>query len=549
MPAPPDLVLRAALVVDGSGRPGYTADVAIRGDRIAAVGAPGTIRGAARTLDADGLVAAPGFVDIHSHSDHHLLLAPGADSSVRQGVTLEIGGNCGYAAAPIWGAWQAERAEEHRATLGLDCRWRTLEEYFAALRAARPAINYGQLAGHNTLRGSATGGAARPATADELETMRRAVQEAMRDGALGLSTGLAYPPGCYADAAELVALARAVREAGGFLAAHVRSEGDTLLEALSEVLGVARAAGIGLQISHLKTMHERNWGKLDAALALVEAARAEGLDVTADRYPYTAAHTGLDAILPPWAGEGSRADRLARLRDPERRGELLRLLAARPASTWERIVIAEVREPRHRPYQGRTVAELARARGVPPPAFALDLLAGDGGRVGAIFHAMSPANLERILTRDWVMIASDAGCRAPGDGLGDGLPHPRAFGTFTRVLGPLVRDSRLFGLEAAVRKMTADPCRRLGLADRGRLAPGFHADVVLFDPARVRDTATYTEPWSFPEGIHAVLVNGEIVVAGGAPTGARPGRVVRRGRARAPGGARVPAAPPAIARG
>jgi len=549
VPAPPDLVIRGALVVDGSGRPGYAADLAIRGDRIVAVAAAGTARGARRTLDAHGLVAAPGFVDIHSHSDYHLLLAPGADSSVRQGVTLEIGGNCGYAAAPIWGAWRSERAEEYRAALGLDCPWRTLEEYFATLQAARPVVNYGQLVGHNTLRGSATGGAARRVSADELETMRRAVQEAMRGGALGLSTGLAYPPGCYAEAAELVTLARTVREEGGFLAAHVRSEGDTLLEALGEVLAIARTAGIGLQISHLKTMHERNWGKLDAALALVEAARAEGLDVTADRYPYTAAHTGLDAVLPAWAGEGSSAERLARLRDPGRRDEFLGVLAARPASTWERIVIAEVREPRHRPYQGRTVAELARARSMPPAAFALDFLAADGGRVGAIFHAMSPANLERILARDWVMIASDAGCRAPGDGLGDGLPHPRAFGTFVRVLGPLVRDSRLFGLETAVRKMTADPCRRLGLADRGRLAPGFHADVVLFDPARVRDTATYGNPWSFPEGIDAVLVNGKIVVAGGAPTGARPGRVVRRGRVSAPPGALVPAGLPAITGG
>lgn len=524
---PAELLVRGAIVHDGGGGPGYTADILIVGDRIARVDTSGAGHGR-RVLDADGLVAAPGFVDIHSHSDYHLLLAPQAESSVRQGVTLEIGGNCGYAPAPIWGAWQAERAEEYRAAYGLTCPGGTLEEYFAALESARPAVNYGQLIGHNTLRASATGGAARPVTPEELSAMLDAARRAMRAGALGLSTGLAYPPACYADVAELVALARAVRAEGGLLAAHVRSEGDALLEALDEILGVARAAAIPLQVSHLKTMHEWNWNKLDAALAMIEAARAAGVDVTADRYPYTAAQTGLDAVLPRWAVEGTRGERLARLADPALRPRLLATLAARPAVTWQRIVIAEVREAAHRRHQGRTVAEAAAAEGTRPEAFVLDLLAADGGQVGATYHAMSPANLDRILSRDWVMIGSDSGCRAVGDPLGRGIPHPRTFGTFVRTLGPLVRESRLFGLETAVRKLTGDPCGRLGLVDRGRLAPGFHADVVLFDPTRVRDAATYDDPWRFAEGVHWVLVNGQPAVEHGALTGARPGRVVRR---------------------
>jgi N-acyl-D-amino-acid deacylase len=528
VPAPADLLIRGATVVDGGGRPGYTADVLIARGRIVRVEpSPGALA-ARRVIDADGLVAAPGFVDIHSHSDYHLLVAPQAESSIRQGVTLEVGGNCGYAPAPLWGTWQADRAAEYRAAYGLACPGGTLEAYFAALESARPAINYGQLIGHNTLRGSATGGAARPVRPDELAAMLDAARAAMRAGALGLSTGLAYPPACYGDAAELIALARVVREEGGLLAAHVRSEGDGLLEALDEILGVARAAGVPLQISHLKTMHERNWDKLDAALGLIEAARAAGMDVTADRYPYTAANTGLDAILPGWAVAGTREERRARLTDPALRPGLLAALAARPAATWERIVIAEVADARHRRDQGRTVAEAAAAAGARPEAFVLDLLADGGGPVGAIFHAMSPGNLERILTRTWVMIGSDSACRTAGDALGAGIPHPRTFGTFARAVGPLVRESKLFTLETAVRKATGDPCRRLGLRDRGRLAPGFHADVVLFDPARVRDMATYEQPWRFAEGVHWVLVNGQPAVEAGALTGARPGRIVRR---------------------
>jgi len=542
-----DLLIRGAIVHDGGGGPGYTADILIAGERIAQIGARG-VREARRTLDADGLVAAPGFVDIHSHSDYHLFLAPQAESSLRQGVTLEIGGNCGYAPAPIWGTWQAERADEYRSRYGLACPWQTLGAYFDALEAARPAVNYGQLLGHNTLRGSATGGAARSASPTELTAMLDAVREGMGAGALGLSTGLAYPPACYADTEELVALSGVVAGLGGILAAHVRSESDGLLEALDEIIGVARAAAVPLQVSHLKTMYARNWDKLDAALARIEAARAAGIDVTADRYPYTAADTGLDAILPRWAGEGSRQDRLARLTDPPARSRILAELTGRPESTWDQIVIAEVRHPRYRPHQGLTLAKAAGLERVRPEVLALDLLAVDGGAVGAFYHAMSQANLVRILSRDWVMIVSDSGCRATDDALGTGIPHPRTFGTFARTIGSLVRESRLFSLETAIRKLTADPCRRLGLDDRGRLAPGFHADLVLFDAARVRDTATYENPWSFPEGVHHVLVNGQLAVEDGVVTGARNGQVIRRPRGHPhrgpgpPGGTRVRAA-------
>ncbi len=521
-----DLLIRGARIFDGTGRPAFSGDLALAGDRIVAVGTG--LGPARRVLDAAGLAAAPGFVDIHSHSDYHLLLAPGADSSLRQGVTLEIGGNCGYAAAPIWGEWRAERAREYREVYGLRCPWQTLAEYFAALEAVRPAVNYGQLIGHNTLRGSAMGGAACPAPPDAQAAMAAAARRAMAEGALGLSTGLVYRPACFAEAAELVELARVVRTAGGILTAHIRSEGDALLEALEEILGIARAAAIPLQVSHLKTMYERNWEKLERALALIEAARADGLDVTADRYPYTAANTGLDAILPPWALEGSRPEQVARLRDAAARARLLDELAARAGGFWAQVVIAEVTLEAHRAWQGRSVADAARAAGRAPGEFVLDLLAAEELRVEAIYHAMSEANLRAILARDWVMIGSDSGCRAPDGPLARGHPHPRTFGTFVRVLGPIVREARLFPREIAVRKMTADPCRRLGLADRGRLAPGCVADLVLFDPARVRDTATYEAPWGFAEGMRVVIVNGQLAVEDGLPTGIRAGRIVRR---------------------
>lgn len=530
-----DLLIRGARVVDGTGRPGFTADLAIADGRIAEIGRVPVGR-ARRTIEADGLVATPGFIDIHSHSDYHLLLVPQADSSLRQGVTTEIGGNCGYSAAPIWGAWREERSEGYREVYDLDCPWQGVAEYVRRLEAAGPAVNFGLLMGHNTLRGSAMGGSARAATAEELEAMRAAARRGMAEGALGLSTGLVYRPACFAPPEELVALAEPVREAGGLLTAHIRSEGDGLLEALAEIIGVARTARIPLQVSHLKTSGEANWGKLEPALALIEAARAEGLAVTADRYPYTAANTGLDAVLPRWALEGSRREQVARLREPDTRSRLLAELEARPSAYWGTVMIAEVTLEPHRVYQGRRVDEAAARAGQTPGAFVLDLLAAEELRVEAIYFSMSETNLRRILSREWVMIGSDSGCRAPDGPLGRAHPHPRTFGTFVRVLGALAREERLLPLEGAVRKMTSDPARKLGLADRGRLAPGLAADLVLFDPVTVRDRATYETPWQFPEGIHAVLVNGQVAVEAGVPTGVRAGRVLRRPRTRAAAG-------------
>jgi N-acyl-D-aspartate/D-glutamate deacylase len=524
-----DILIRGARVFDGSGGAPAEADVAIRGDRITAVEPDHPSQAARRIIDARGLAAAPGFVDIHGHSDYHLLLTGTAESAVLQGVTCEIGGNCGYAAAPVWGPWWEDRARSYREIYGLDHAWHDVAAYFRRLLDPGISINFGLLIGHNTLRGSVVGGADRAVTAEEMQAMVAALERGMDQGALGLSTGLVYSPACFSPPEELAILAAAAGRKGGILTAHMRSEGDGLLEAVREVIAAAEAGRTPLQISHLKTYGEQNWGKLPAVFDLIESARGRGVDVTADRYPYTAANTGLQAVLPPWAIEGSRAEQTARLGDAAARARIRREIGEGPnARDWSQVMISEVTLQEHRRYQGLRVDAAARLAGKEPLGFVLDLLQEEKVQVDAIYFAMCEENLRAILQKSYVMIGSDSGCRAHYGPLAEGRPHPRTFGTFARVLGRYAREVGLFDLTTAIRKMTSDPCRRLGLADRGYLRPGYAADVVLFDPERVWDTATYEEPIRYPVGVHTVLVNGIPTVEGAEHTGARAGRIVHR---------------------
>jgi len=525
-----DLVIRGADLIDGTGAQPRQADLAVAGDRIAEIGLIDRSRGR-RVIEATGLSLAPGFVDIHSHSDYHLLLQPTADSAVRQGVTLEIGGNCGYAAAPIWGPWLEERAVTYRDLYGLDHKWQGVADYLDRLEASGISENFGLLMGHNTLRGSAMGGANRSPSPAELEAMVTGARRGMAEGALGLSTGLVYTPACFSKPDELVAIAAEVQKGGGILTCHMRSEGDGLLEAIEEIIGVASLAAIPLQISHLKTSGERNWPKLANALRLIEEARSRGLDVSCDRYPYTASNTGLQAVLPTWALEGGQQERVERLRDAAARARIAQeLTTLYPSDYWSRLMISEVTREEHRAYEGLRVAEASTLAAKPPIDFVLDLLIAEGMQVDAIFFTMSEDNLNKILAKPYVMIGSDSGCRGHEGPLSRGRPHPRTFGTFPRVLGHYVRERRLLDLQTAVQKMTWDPCRKLGLMDRGRLQPGCVADLVLFDPATVSDRATYEAPIQYPAGIHHVFVNGVAVVEAGEHTGARPGRAVRKTR-------------------
>ncbi len=524
-----EIIIRNVRIVDGSGAPAFFGDIGIQDGCFVHVGEACPGRGV-REIDGSGLIASPGFVDIHSHSDYYLLVNPGAESKVRQGVTTEIGGNCGYSAAPVSGRLREERVRTYRELFGLDLPWEGVRGYLSHLSRQGLSVNFGLLAGHNTLRASVMYGSDREPTADQLSRMVRMVRTAMAEGALGLSTGLIYAPACFAKPRELVALCTAAGERGGIFTAHMRSEGNRLLEAVEEVLSVSKDSGIPLQISHLKTSGPRNWEKLDRVFGKIESARTAGLDVTCDRYPYLASNTGLTAVLPAWVHEGGMGKMLSRLADPSDRVRMRReILAEHPEPGYpDRIMISSTTRPRSRRFVGKRVPECAREVGKDSLDFILDLLLEEGGMVDCIYFTMNGENLRRIMKKPYVMIGSDSGAKSLDGPLGEGSPHPRSFGTFPRVLQQFVREEGLLTLEEAVRKMTSDPLRKLGIRNRGRVAKGLAADLVLFDPDEIEDLSTYENPKRYPRGIHLVLVNGEIVVEDGEHLGKRPGKILTR---------------------
>ncbi len=526
-----DILFRRAGIADGTGAEIFQADLAVKGDRIAELGdiPEGKAR---RVVEAEGLVLGPGFVDIHGHSDYHLLVRPGADSKLMQGVTTEVGGNCGYSAAPVRGEVAKERAEYCKNLFGLELSISTLEDYIEELESLRPAINFAPLAGYNTLRASAMGYKADPPSAKEMREIEAALEEALEQGAFGMSAGLAYSPACYSTKDELVSCARLVAGAGGFLSCHIRSEGRNLIESIEEIIEVAEEARTPLQLSHLKTSGPENWSKLDRVFEIIESAQERGLDIRADRYPYLAAFTGLASILPDWVFEGSREEYLSRLRDVPTREKIKKELAGLhpDPAYFSRVVIAEVFDEASKGFEGMNLTDAAQRSGKDPVEFLFDLLDTESESPTAVYHTMSEENLLRILKKDWVMAGSDSAVRARDGALSKGRPHPRAFGTYPRIISHVVREKAALSLEAAVRKMTSDPCAAAGIKDRGRIKEGLFADLVLFDPERTRDLATYDEPHLFPEGIRMVVVNGKISVEGAELTGERAGRVLRRDR-------------------
>jgi N-acyl-D-amino-acid deacylase len=525
-----DLLFQNATVYDGTGAPGFVADVAVRGDRIAAVGKLESAA-AARTIDARGLALAPGFIDLHGHSDYFLLVLPSAESKIKQGVTTEVGGNCGYSAAPVAGDLFEDRRASHRELYGLDADWHEFGEYLARLAAARPAINFVPLVGFNTVRAAAGWYRSEPPPAETLARMRAMVRASLEAGAAGMSLGLIYAPGCFAGLAELAACAREVHDAGGFVSSHVRSEGEKLIEAIEESLEIARRAEVPFQVSHLKTSGLANWGKLDRVFELIERAREQGLAIRADRYPYIASFTNLSSTLPEWVFDGGKEPFFARLADPAARERMRdELDRADPMrDRFDRIVIAQVFKPELARFENRSVAEAARGEDRDPLDFLCWLTIASHDRAAAIYHTMSLDNLERIYKKEWVAVGSDSAVRAPVGVLAEGYPHPRTFGTFPRVLAFMVREKKWLDLAVAVRKMTLLPAECAGLKQRGKIEPGWYADLCLFDPERVSDTATYERPMSDPVGIELVVVNGKVAVDRGELTGERAGRVLRRG--------------------
>src|SRR5262245_28939706 len=528
-----DLLIQQARVIDGSGAPSFVADVAIRGNTIAQVGTI-TSPQAGVMIDGTGLTLAPGFIDIHTHSDYTLLVNPLAESKVHQGVTTEVIGNCGTSPAPLgdegYPIIRARMAQQYQ----LDVSWRTLGGYLGRLTEAGSAVNVVPIVGHGTVRSAVMGYAQRPPTATELARMQALIADAMSEGAFGLSTGLVYAPGCYADTDEIVELAKVVGQAGGMYFSHIRGESNSVLEAAQEAISVGQQAGVAVQISHLKTAGRENWGKTSALLDLLDQANARGLDVTGDMYPYTAGATSLGALLPPWVHEGGLGKLMPRLQDQRVRARIRQDIEqgvddwwnpARAAG-WSEVQIS--RAPQHRSYQGMRLSDVAALRHQEPLEAALDILLAEEGNAGVVLFMMGDAQVQTILQHSRVMIGSDAGATAPYGVLGRGHPHPRAYGTFPRVLGNYVRERGLISLEEAISRMTGLTAWRLGLTDRGLVRPGYKADLVIFDAQHIADQATYDMPHAYPTGIRWVLVNGQVILRDGERLPVLPGRVLLR---------------------
>lgn len=527
-----DLVLRNALVIDGSGGPGVEADVAVDGDRITAVGRiPGRGR---RELDLAGHVLAPGFIDIHSHAEMSLLINPRAESRIRQGVTLEVVGQDGSSVGPWSDAQFQSTRDRYASSYGVTVDFRDPVGFLEAIDRVRPAVNVATMIGQGSVRGYVVGGDDRPATEAEIDRMRALVRSALDGGAVGLSSGLEYTPGSFASTDELVALASELRGTGLPYASHMRNEDDRVLAAVEETVHVGRMAGVPVVVSHLKAQGERNYWKAEVALKLIEDARNAGVDATFDRYPYVAYSTTLANLFPSSTRSGGTDAFLARLTDPGTAAEMESLARAKIAllGSWDAVQITSTRTDRNAFARGRRLGDLAAELGEDPYELARRLLVEEGGQVGMIGFGMSEENTARILAHPLGMICSDGGAYAPYGPLSSGSPHPRGYGTFPRFLGRYVRDQGILPLEQAVRKITRVPAERLGLMDRGLIRPGMVADLVGFDPDRIADRATFENPHQYPVGIPVVVVGGRATLVDGEQTGELAGRAVRAHRGR-----------------
>lgn len=528
-----DVVIRNGTLYEGTGSAPRLADVAIAGDTIAAVGDLGGARGRVE-VDASGRAVAPGFINMLSWATESLLEDGRAQSDIRQGVTLEVFGE-GWSMGP-WNEAMKREVLERQGDLKYAIEWTTLGEYLEHLKRKGVSPNVASFVGATTVRIHVLGYEDRAPTADELRRMQDLVRQAMRQGALGVGSSLIYAPAFYAETGELTALARAAGEYGGMYISHLRSEGNRLLEAVDELIAIAREAGVPAEIYHLKAAGRANWPKLEEAIARVEAARAGGLRITADIYTYTAGATGLNAAMPPWVQEGGHEAWVARLRDPAIRARVRREMST-PTAAWENLYLAAgsaenvllvgFKADSLKPLTGKSLAEVAAMRGTSPEETAMDLVVQDDSRVEAVYFIMSEDNVRMKIALPWVGFGSDEAALASEGVFLKSNPHPRAYGNFARLLGSYVREEKVIPLEEAVRRLTSLPAGNLTLDRRGRLAPGYFADVVVFDPGAIEDHATYAEPHRYSTGVTDVLVNGVQVLRDGEHTGATPGRVVR----------------------
>jgi N-acyl-D-amino-acid deacylase len=525
-----DLVVRNGTILDGTGGPMWQGDLGIVGDTLAAIGSIDPARGS-RVLDASGLHVSPGFIDIHSHSDGSIFAYPAADSRSRQGITTEVTGQCGFSAAPLEGVDADIRRTDLEEETGAPVEWTSVASYFDTLEQIGISVNQAFLLGQGSLRRNVAGLENRLLTDSEMTSVVRSIEEGMDEGAFGLSTGLEYTPGTFTPTEEIITLARVIARRGGFYASHIRNEESGLLSAIHEAIQIGREAGLPVQISHLKAAGRPNWSKQQAALDLIESARRDGVDVMADAYPYTAYSTSLTIFLPPWALEGGWDGLAGRLNDPadrERiRSEVITSVAGDPGE-FSLIVIASTKTEGNRHFVGKSIAEVGDAWGMEPVDAALRLLVEEKGTVSMIGHGMSPENVEMVLSHPLVMVGTDGRSIAPTGKAAEARPHPRYYGACPRVLAHYCRERGIFDLPTAVRKMTGMTADQAGITDRGRIARGKKADLVVFSADAIKDEATFDDPHQYASGISWVVVNGEIVVENGQHTGARPGRVLRK---------------------
>jgi N-acyl-D-amino-acid deacylase len=530
------LLIRGGSVIDGTGAAARRADVAIDGGRIAAI-APDLRGEAARVIDATGQAVAPGFIDAHSHSDLFYFACPSAESKIRQGVTTEVVGMCGFSQGPV----RPGQEEIVRGWAGgivgsdiyLDLRWETFRQYLDALASVRPAVNVAHLVGHGALRIAAMGFQDRPADAGDLKVLERLLGEAMDAGAFGFSTGLVYAPSAYSDTRELVALAKSMRARGGLYFSHIRGESAMLLGSIAEALRIGDEGGVGVQVSHVKASGKENWSLIDSALRMLEDAKARGVDVLGDVYPYNAGSTKLDNLMPAWAQDGGIDRLIERLSDLASRrkiaeeclvdGERWRTGGSGEVG-FDQVFIASCKR---RELEGLSLAQIARQSGIAPVDTLMSLLVEQKCTIGMVSFTQSLENVAKVLAHPMLMIGSDSIPLFEGDADRPGKPHPRTYGTFPRILGEYARERRLMSIETAVHKMTGMAAQRLRLADRGVLREGFAADVTVFDPATVKDESTYADPHRYPTGIPYVIVNGAVAVDAGRMSEARAGQILR----------------------
>jgi N-acyl-D-amino-acid deacylase len=525
-----DLVVRNGTVLDGTGGPMWQGDLGIVGDTITAVGSIDPARGSL-ILDASGLNVSPGFIDIHSHSDSSIFAYPTADSRSRQGITTEVTGQCGFSAAPLEGVDADIRRANMEEETGAPVEWTSIASYFDTLEEIGISVNQAFMLGHGSMRQTVAGLENRLLTDAEMASVVRSVEEGMDEGAFGLTTGLEYTPGTFTPTDEIVTLARVIARRGGFYASHIRNEESGLLSAIHEAIQIGREAGLPVQISHLKAAGRPNWSKQRAALNLIESARRDGVHVLADAYPYTAYSTSLTIFLPAWALEGGWDGLGARLNDSADRARIrdeVRESVMGDPGEFSLIVIASTKTEENRHFVGKSVAEIGEAWGTEPAEAALRLLVEEEGAVAMIGHGMSPENVEMVLSHPLVMVGSDGASIAPTGKAAETRPHPRLYGCCPRVLAHYCRERGIFDLPTAVRKMTGTPADQAGITDRGRIARGKKADLVVFDAATVKDEATFDDPHQYASGISYVVVNGQVVVENGEHSGARPGRVLRK---------------------